>query len=125
MSPEHITPLRMGGEDIPENIHYICSCCQKSRKVTIRIPEGLAEEVSKQSDLSFAETVRIALVESLNKGANRIIANPPFAPDPNNRLKQENKILRQRIKLIEQSLKWNPYEEYVGKSPDFSDYSNV
>ena len=125
MSPEHIIPLRMGGEDIPENIHYICSRCQKSRKITIRIPEGLAEEVSKQSDLSFAETVRTALIESLNRGANLIIANPPYASDPNNRLKQENKILRQRIKLIEQALKWNPYDKYVGKSPDFSDYSNV
>ena len=124
MSPEHIIPLRMGGEDIPENVHYICSRCQKSRKVTIRIPEGLAEEVSGQSDLSFAEAVRNALIESLNKEGNLIVANPPYARDPN-RLKQQNQILHERIKLIQQALEWNPYEKYVVKSPDFSDYSNV
>ena len=125
MNPEHVIPFRVGGEDIPENIHYICRRCQKSRKVTIRIPEGLADEISNQSDLSFAETVRIALTEYQKKGHDQIVADPPYVHDSEKRLKQENKILRQRIKLIEEALKWNPFEKYVGKHPDFSDYSNV
>lgn len=109
MSPEHVIPFRVGGEDIPENIHYICSRCQKTRKVTIRIPQGLADGLSNQSELSIAETVRIALIEHRKKEMDLVIANPPYSHDSIKRLKQENKILRQRIKLIEQALKWNPF----------------
>ena len=114
MVADHIVPMRAGGDDIPENIQFICPECDVTRKYTIRVPRGLADTVLHESHISFTEIVRIALVKYLEGQQDVIVANPPYSDNSElMRLRKQNSIMGQRIKMIEGALNWNPYSNYI------------
>jgi len=106
MQADHTVPLGAGGADIPENIQFVCSICQKMRKFTIRIPGGLANRVLDSTELPISEIIRVALASYFIKHSGddglEII-----------NLKQQNRVLRARLDAVKKAFDYNPFEEYV------------
>ena len=106
MQADHPVPLSAGGADVPENIQFVCSMCQKMRKFTIRIPGGLANRVLHSTELPISELIRVALTSYFDKHSQddglEII-----------NLKHQNRVLTARLDAVKKAFDYNPFEEFI------------
>ena len=98
-----------------------CSLCQQTEKRSVRFPRGLLVAADKIEGAGFSETVRVALIEYLERRKSR--GNVPSPPD-NERLRESlaSPLFAKAIENMMESMRTLRETEWFVTNPDLRRY---